>query len=144
VENYNQKQLFLDQIPVSALTKIEYNIGTKSVPSWVTFGTDEYDFNAESGMVQFFSSLPVGFNNIRVTFTAGYKISFADFGDTTKHALPADLTAVAERMITKLLKRRESEGKSSESENGGSISWSDKMNEEDKATLARYKRILFV
>jgi len=139
----SQSLLFTKNIPVSAVTKLEYNSGTLSVPVWTEYLADEWSFDVETGIIYLEGNFPIGRKTVAVTYTAGYKIDFTNFGDTTKHNLPADLTDLAERMIIKWFKRRESEGKDSESEGGGNITWSKEMAEEDKATVAHHKRSLF-
>ena len=129
----SQRQLFLKNVPVSAVSALEYNVGSLSTPSW----------NASSiGSTIWRNSFPTGQKMVAVTYTAGFKFDLANFGSAT-HTLPADLTDLCERIAIKWFKRRESEGKTSEAENGGNITWATGLNDEDKATLARYKRILF-
>jgi hypothetical protein len=139
----NQKYLLLKQSPVSAVSSLQYRAGTKSNPSWTDFTADNWELleDGKSGIIRIFEVLPKGNNWIRASYVAGYKFDFANAGDLTKHALPADLTDLCERLVVKWFKRREAEGKTSESFSGGTINWKDEMNSEDKETISRYKRL---
>ncbi|MFA5080298.1 MAG: head-tail connector protein [Candidatus Paceibacterota bacterium] len=146
IEKYSiykpRRFLMLNQFPVSGLTKIEYRAGSYSVPSWIEYLRDEYELEGEgkSGIVAILGTMPVGINVIRATYTAGYKIDFTAPTDITKHTLPSDLTDLCERLVIKIFKKRESWGKSSEGAQGDSVSWKDSLEEEDKRTIARYKK----
>jgi hypothetical protein len=93
-----------------------------------------------------------------ITFTAGtntftlaegrepYSTIVVDFkrsvatSDADYH-LPADLVDVCERAVVHLFKKRDSEGKSSESFQESSITWqSDVFNSEMRATINNYRR----
>jgi hypothetical protein len=143
IDHGGQNFLQLKQFPVSAVTSLKYKAGTKSNPNWTEFNADDWEVleDGETGLIQIYGTLPIGINNISVTYTAGYKINFTNYGDNTTHTLPADLTGLAERLVTKFLKRREAEGKLTESYDGGSVTWKDDMTGEDKATIDRFKRV---
>lgn len=89
------------------------------------------------------AGLPVGHRNIKVSYIAGYKIDFSHETDITKHNLPFDISNLAERMAVKEFKRREDVGKSGETIGDATVNYFDHLEEEDKATLAKYKRIIF-
>ena len=135
--------LLLKHAPVTALTSFQYNGGTISSPSWTSFIADEYQLLDKEGAVYVLGGLPRGFRSIRATYTAGYKIDFANETDTTKHNLPFDVSNLAERLVVKEFKRREEIGKSGESQGDATVSFFDHLEEEDKAVLARYNRIIF-
>ena len=139
----SQEYLLLKQSPVSALTKLEYRAGTPSNPAWTEFLADNYELleDGKSGIIKVYGGLSKGANSVRASYTAGYLINFANAGDLTKHTLPADLTDLCERLVIRWFKRREAEGKSSESAQGDNINWQADLNKEDKETLARYKKL---
>lgn len=143
---YNEKQefLFLKNYPVSSLASLQYRAGTPSNPSWTNYIADNYELieDGKTGMVKIYGGITEGVNKIRATYDAGYLIDFANAGDITKHTLPADLTDLAERLVIRIWKRRESEGKTSEGAQGDSIAWKDELGAEDKMILERYKRII--
>lgn len=137
--------LILKQTPVSAVASIQYRAGLKSNPSWTDFAADDWELleDGATGIIEFHGSPGSGINNLRATYTAGYKINFSNYGDSNTHTLPADITDLVERIVVKLFKRREAEGKSQDSFNNGSITWKDTLSAEDQATLAKYRRTNF-
>lgn len=143
IYNRGNDVLSLNQTPVTALTSLAYRAGTPSTPSWTAFTTDQYELlnDGKSGLVRVYGGVPAGANAIRATYTAGYKIDFAFPTDTTKHTLPFDLTDLAERLVTKRFKRREHEGKTNESFDGGQITWEALLTAEDREIIARYTRL---
>lgn len=143
IEEGRKKYLILKCAPITALTSFQYNGGTISLPSWTNFIANDYQLLDKEGMIYVFGSLPRGFRNIRVTYIAGYKIDFVNETDATKHNLPFDVSNLAERLVVKEFKRREEVGKSGESMGDATINWFDHLEEEDKAVLARYRRIIF-
>lgn len=134
--------LILRNAPVSSITRIQHRTGTKSSPSWTDFLSDNYflEGDGESGVVQFFGDLPKGPNTVRATYTAGYKINFSNAGDNSTHTLPHDLSEFCERLVERMFRRINSEGKDQESFDGGSISWSRQLTAIDKEVIARYQR----
>lgn len=134
--------IVLKQSPVSSVSSVQYRAGLKSNPTWTDFNADDWELmeDGQSGMIEAHGLLH-GTNLFRVTYVAGYKINFTNYGDNNTHTLPADLTDLCERLVVRWFKRRESGGKQSEGLQGGSINWKDELDSEDKATLARYKRI---
>jgi len=73
------------------------------------------------------------------TIAVDYKATAADGGGSS--TIPADLVEVCERAVVALFKRRESEGKTSESFQESSITWrSSVFTADDVATIKNYKR----
>ncbi len=139
VSNPTRKQfLILRNTPVSTVTKIEYKTGLNSSPSWVEYSVNDYDV-MPNGVIKI--SLPDGYQNVRVTYTAGYKIDFANQYNTANHTLPFDLSNLAEKMVIKLLKKRESEGKSQETLRDSTINWGSFIDSEDQVVINNYRRI---
>ena len=137
----NMKYLQLRNFPVTTLTTIEYKAGTPSSPNYTALITDQFELmdDGSSGIVRIYDVLPYGVNALRVTYTAGYLIDFANFGTST-HTLPADLTELCERLVAKWNRRRLDQGKATEGFDGGSVTWSLDLEPEEKAILANYQR----
>lgn len=64
--------LIVKNAPIGALAAVEYKAGTNSDPDWTPVDEDEYDLDAKSGILYFNFGLPVGKQNIRLTYTGGY------------------------------------------------------------------------
>jgi len=140
--------IFLKQLPVIVLTSFQFRAGTPSNPAWTSFLVDTYELLQEgaSGIIKVYGGLggifggfSGGINQTRVTYDAGYLIDFANAGTAT-HTLPFDISDLCERITIKLYKRRESEGKLNEAYDGGSVTWKDLLDAEDKLTIAKYRR----
>lgn len=138
-----QSHLLLKQSPVTSVAKLQYRVGLKTDPQWTDFMADDWELleDGKSGIIRIYGGLLRGTNTVRVTYTAGYPVDFANAGDTSKHALPADLTDLCERLVTRWFKRRESEGKETETFDNMTVKWKDDLTKEDKQTLALYKRL---
>lgn len=136
------EMIALKQTPVTSLTKAEYRAGTPSTPAWTAFIADQYDLvgDGKSGLVRIYGGTPQGVNTIRFSYVGGYKIDFSAPTDPTKHTLPADITDLCERLVVKLFKKREQEGKLTESFEGGSVTYEGLLNDDDKRILSRYQR----
>lgn len=136
----DQKYLATRNIPIASVSSLQYRAGLKSNPNWTDFNTDDWEIVGDggSGLIRVYGLLE-GINTIRISYTAGYLIDFANTGTST-HTLPFDLSDLAERLVTKLFKRRENEGKLSEAFEGGTVQWDDFLTDVDKDTIARYRR----
>lgn len=145
LDGLKKRWLILKNAPVSgSLTSFQYMAGVPSTPYWTDFLRDDYDINTTDGIIRMFNVLPNGFRNIRVSYTAGYKIDFANETDTAKHTLPFDLSALIERLTIREFKRREAVGKATESVGDGSITWRDGLEKEDLEVLEKYRRVIFI
>ncbi|MDQ3158804.1 MAG: hypothetical protein M3P98_01545 [bacterium] len=132
--------LLLKQSPVTSLASISYTVGMPK--TWTAYNaTNDYELieDGKSGIVKMYAGLPKGENTIKVTYTAGYLIDWANFGSST-HTLPADLSDLCERLVVRIFKRRDAEGKSQEGFESNAITWATELTKEDKMTLAKYKR----
>ena len=141
--NANMKYLALNQAPVGTVTAVQYRAGLKSDPNWTDFNTDDWDLSEDgkSGLLRIWSIGGIEVNAIRVSYTAGYKIDFSNAGSPTAHTLPFDISDLAERLTIKLFKKREHEGKASESFEGGTVTWKELIDEADKQIIARHRRL---
>ncbi len=138
-----QEMFGLKQIPVITLTNAQYRAGTISSPSWTSFITDEYELvgDGKSGIVKIYGGVKEGVNVVRFTYDAGYLIDFDNTTDTEKHTLPFDLSELAERLVVRTFKRRDSEGKTSEGFEGAQVQWGAILDDEGKEILNRYRRV---
>lgn len=135
-------KLFLNQFPVTTTqttTVVEYRSGTPSSPQWVTYNNNAYLLYDKSGYIHFYSILPVIAQGLRVTYTAGYLIDFANEFSAT-HTLPFDLTMVATELVAQQLNIRQSQGIASQSTEGQSITFKSDgaMTANQKAILRKY------
>ncbi len=129
-----KRVLVLKNYPLAAAPSVfQYRTGAKSSPVWVSFPADTYQEDLLRGIIR--TSLPPGWQNIRVSYIAGYIIAWDSEWDNTKHTLPHDISDLAERLTIKLFKRRESEGRSSEGFQQSQITWADLISPEDQSTL---------
>lgn len=144
VKNKGLDILCLKNAPVTTLTSFQYRQGEISSPTWTNYNANDYELigDGSSGMIKVYSYLVTGINTVRASYTAGYKISFKDMGDETKHNLPPDISELCEKLVIKFFQRKQHPGKSSESFNGNSITWSKELDPEDLQTLAQYRRYI--
>lgn len=136
--------LVLKNSPVSTISIFEYRTGSRSLPAWVAFLTDDYEPRLSEGILRVWGGVPRGTQNIRISYTAGYKIDFANEFDDALHTLPYELSDLCERLVVKRFKKREKEGVSRENFSETSLDWKELLEDQDKATLAQYLRPQFV
>ena len=136
--------LVLKNQPLSSVTALQYRVGERSSPSWVDFGANDYEPDYELGIIRMFGKLPYGTQNIRVSYVAGYLIDFTNENDGALHTLPHEISDLCERLVTKLFKRRQSEGRSQEGFESSAITWGSFLEEHDKNILANYNRVPIV
>lgn len=138
IHTYGQKMLILRSAPVSEVTKFQYRSGTKTNPTWNDVDSDSWELDGEAGIIETDGLLE---KFLKVEYNAGYLIDWENEGDLEKHNLPSDLTDLAERLVIKLYKRKEAEGKISEGFDGAQIAWRDDLTKEDRAVIDRYRRL---
>lgn len=143
VESEGGRMVMLKHSPVTALASLEYRAGTPDNPFWTAFLASDYELvgDGSSGLVRIYGGVPLGTNNVRVNYTAGYKINFASPYDLAQHTLPFDLSDACERLIVKSFKKREGAGKQSESAGEASTVWMQNLETEEMMTLDRYRRV---
>lgn len=135
---YGLPYLVLNSAPVVAVSSFQYMQGLKSSPTWTDFYIEDYDVLNKIGAIR--TVLPVGYNNIRVTYQAGYEIDFENQYDPLQHNLPFDLSDLCERLVAKRIKKRNSEGIKQESVTDSDITWGEYMEKEDYIILSPYRR----
>lgn len=136
--------LVLKNAPVGTISALQYRTGSRSLPTWVDVATDDYEPRSPEGILRFWGGVPKGVRNIRITYTAGYKVDFSNEFDDTLHTLPYEITDLAERLVVKRFKKREKEGVSRESFGESSLDWKELLDADDKATIMQYTRPQFV
>lgn len=143
-ENGSLPWLILRNGPLVSISAFEYRAGNVVTPSWTAFITGTYETDFKTSSLYVYNNLPRGTQNLRVSYVAGYLIDFTNEFDDTLHTLPFELSDLCERLATKLIKRRESEGRSQESFNNSSINWGDFIEAHDRQILANYRRVIAV
>ena len=140
-------RIILKNAPVIAgqTVTVEYNNGTYDSASWVAMPTGSIQsIDLEAGIIYFNGAIPKGKQNIRISYTAGYLIDYANEFDGALHTLPFDIGDLADRLITRLFKKRESEGKSIEGFQTSQITWGSFVEAHDREIIANYSRSNFV
>jgi len=139
-DKLNNILILRNGVGLVSVTNVKYNAGTQATPSWVTFNASDYTVDFQTGIIDISGTFPAGISNISVTYVAGYLIDFTNEFDDTLHTLPYELTDLCERLVTKRLKKRDSEGKSTETFNGSTTTWGAFLDDADKTVLANYSR----
>lgn len=114
--------LFLRNAPVTALTKIEFMTGDYDDPAWDAYESEFYNIdttytggstmsNDNSGVVYNRVSFYKGFNNIRVSYVAGYS------------TIPSDVSESCVDLVSYLYKAKNSKGIKSESLGDRSVTY---------------------
>lgn len=140
--NSNQKMIALRNIPLISISSAQYRFGLKSDPNWTEFNTDDWEIvnDGGSGLVRVWG-LVNGINSLRFSYVAGYLIDFENAGTPASHTLPMDLSGLAERLVDKRMRRRNKEGVADETYQGGSVTYKELLDEDDRQTIARYTRL---
>lgn len=143
-EDNSLQFLVVKNSPISTISAFQYRTGSRSNPAWVDFQTDDYEPLSSRGILKMNGSLPRGYQNIRLSYTAGYKIDFANEFDDALHTLPYELSDLAERLVVKRFKKREKDGVSHESFGETTLDWKELLEEQDKAVIQQYVRPQFI
>ena len=144
-----RSKVFLRNYPVTEITSFEYQ-ASLSADTWMAYRNIDYILDPLSGILKsvgtyFLSasgySFPASYQNLRVTYKAGYLIDWDHETDSTKHNLPRDLHAAATKLVVREFKKRESIGRRSEGNGSSNISWLDDIDADIMAVLASYQRM---
>lgn len=131
----------LKNFPITKITKGEYKTGADS---WVEFAPTEIVVDYEAGIIETVNAtVPYGYRNIRVTYTAGYVKEIDPQNQDTQILLPYDIIDAATKLCVREFKRREHVGKSSESIAGDSVNWIDGLDQTILMVLQKYQNIEF-
>ena len=115
--------------------------------SWWTPARTRYP--AKSGIrraeIRVYGVLPRMYSNmIRVSYTGGYPVNWANPEDHNTHWLPGDITSVCENLVVRRFKRRGLAGQSSQSLEGTTITgWRNVLDQEDLDVLGQYTQLNF-
>lgn len=118
-----QHRIFFNQWPVKSVEKVEFRGGTPAQPQWFTFDPQGYYFYLKEGYVYFFMRLPKVKQGLRLSYTAGYLIDFANEGNPTKHELPMDISMVATEVVAKIYQYKNNLGQVRVQTEGQMIMW---------------------
>lgn len=127
--NGGEQDLFLSNLPVLSVTSVKQNAGTQAVPDWQTVAAGDYTTYFDIGMIRHASAFPSGSRNIEVVYSSGYA------------AVPADIDLIAQMLVARVYEQRRAQGKSSESIGDANVSWKTDLTDEQKATIASYRKI---
>ena len=121
--------LITDNYPIQSITSFELDNGGTwdSVP--------KVRFNS-SGVIGY--KTPVGFQNVRITYVAGYVI---DWSDANKHTLPADISELAKRFALRQYRKLGNEGEKTSNYTNSSLTWDDLIDATDKEIISKYQRL---
>lgn len=143
--NYDRPDtIFLKNRPVSSVTSVKYRQGLFNVPNYTDISATDWILqnNGNEGIIQIAGGwLYRGTNVVQVVYIAGYKINFTNAGDDDTHTLPADITELCEKLVSKAYNKRDNEGKESISVSatgGGTTRYLKELTEDEKATLVKY------
>lgn len=140
LDGSRKTMLVLNNAPLVSISDYAYRTGSKTNPVWTTMLADNYQEKLDSAVIM--GHVPAGFQNIRISYVAGYLIDFTNEYDVTKHNLPHDISDLCERLVCRRFKKRESEGKSIESFAQSSITWGKLVDDLDNAIIADYQRFI--
>lgn len=98
-----QRKIFLYNIPVTAISAVEYRAGTPAAPVWFALDANSYLTYLKEGYVYFYFRTPSVKQGMRFTYTAGYLINFAAEFDPTQHNLPYDLVMAATELVARII-----------------------------------------
>lgn len=114
-------------LPEEATQVIVYADGTREASPNVAFTSPSDEFTLAAGRAPF------------TTIAADYLR--ANAAEESDYYLPADLVEVCEEAVTRIFKRRDSEGKTSETFQESSITWARSVfTDEDLRTIRNYRR----
>lgn len=134
----SKSTLRLKNFPVGTVTAFQYKVGAST---WNDFLSTEYVVDYDAGVIEYVNgSFPIGYRNLRVTYSAGYVIDFGTEGNMT---LPRDLINAATELTIRAFKKREHVGKSSQTTGGDAITWLNEVDATILLTLQKYQKLEF-
>jgi hypothetical protein len=163
IDNSRQRFLLLRNTPVFPATDgvhttaLQWRAGTPTNPQWTDFILDQYELVDPrtdpisgkvwypSGEIRIYGALPSLYSNmIRVSYTGGYPVNWANPEDHNTHWLPGDLTSVCENLVVRRFKRRSLAGQSSMTLEGATVAgWRNVLDQEDMDVLGQYRDLHF-
>jgi hypothetical protein len=116
-------KIFLRNYPTTTVSTIQYRTGTWGNITWSDFNENDYLVNDEQGKIAFSYRFPAFEKYIKVVYTGGYLIDFANESNPALHTLPFDLTQTVTEMVASAFNLRKTGGISSETTEGQSITY---------------------
>lgn len=129
-----QNWLYLKNYPVTELTSISYRTGTST---YTAFDSSAYETYLDRGAIYFYSGMPKGQKTVKITYKAGYLISWST---QATHTLPDDLTHACRKLVLKEFGKRKAQGLTAEAIGGARIDWNEDIDPEIIQILSKYKR----
>lgn len=132
----NRSRIQLNVYPIISVTSVSYET---SPGTYVDLQTTDYYVDYDAGMIISASAngFPGGHRNIKVVYTAGYLIDFAN-PTTSSHTLPHDLTMACEKLVLRELHKRDHEGMSSISSGQSQTSFIENIPADILTILSKY------
>ncbi len=134
--------LLLKNFPVlvDSISSFQYQL---SSTEWESFMVTSYVVDYASGIIRMTNGfLPAGWRNIRVTYTAGYKINFED--ESEDHNLPYDIVQACTKLVIREMKRRQTIGVGQQTTGDNTVSYLDHVDKDILQTLEKYKKTEFI
>ena len=129
--------ILLKNYPVATLSSIAVtNDGT----NWTTLDPTAYQAELDAGIVHFDSELPGGYNNVRVTYTAGFKIDFDNELSAT-HTLPFDINMACEKLVVREFKKRDAQGMTQQTVASDTVLWTQDIDAEIMRIISKYTKV---
>lgn len=142
-----RRRIQLNVYPVISVTSIAYELANTSsigeTPGSGTFNnllSSDYYVDYDAGLLISASEngFPGGIGNLKVTYTAGYLIDFANPTTPANHTLPHDLTMACEKLVLRELHKRDHEGMSQISSGQSSTSFIEDIPADIVTILSKY------
>lgn len=122
-EEAPRQYIHLRQYPVTEFTSLEFKGGTETTPVWTLIDPNYYTRDDARGRLWAHQGFIRGFQNIRATYKAGFKIDFPNETTLANHTLPVDLVFLATELVAKKFNTRQAQGISSETTEGQSVTY---------------------
>jgi hypothetical protein len=143
VDEMPRKYVCFPYLPITEWTTLEYKRGTETAPDWTEVDRNNYTVDFKRGIIYSRSGFLRGFQNLRATFTAGYLVDWDKEENPAHHTLPKAITALATQYVAKMFQLRASQGLSSETTEGQSVSYMSggmtEFTKEQQAIIDEYK-----
>ena len=125
--------LITNNYPLKTLGKFEIDIDG----SWLEIENVKFKQNGVVGY-----KTPDGFQNVQVTYDAGYLIDWVNADDPAKHTLPHDLSEMGKRFVLRQYRKLNNEGEKTSNYTNSSLTWDDLVTKDDKMVIEKYRRLI--
>jgi len=127
--------IMLKSYPVKTVVSVSINTGPLDNPNWFALSASYYNYRAENGSLYVICGTPKGRQNLKVVYTAGYKVA-----DST-YPVPFDLQLAARSLVAKFYQKRMAQGVLNENIGGASVNWNEEMDPTIVRMLEPFKRM---